>query len=908
MTLSSDASAAISGAFTVSVAFSENVTGFLVSSITVGNAILSDFSAADAQTYSATVTPVSNGPVTLSVPAGAAQDAAGNASLASEPLSVQADLNAPTVTLSAANGASASGPFEVTATFSENVTGVLITDFVIANGSASDFTATSARVYSVTVTPAQDGDVTINMAAGAATDSAGNPSTEAEPLSVTVDQTPPVLTMSTEAETVTGPFTVMMSLSETVEGFEETDLVVSNGEISDFAGSGTLYSVTVTPETLGAVTLSVADDAARDAAGNPLVGSSLGVTANGGDVEVELELTANIGPAGSVSSNFTLTNPGTTPISFTAFSDQPWVDVSPSSGEIGSLADLEFEITLNDQIDDLPAGTYVATVTVQVGSAADGQAKAGAATDGLVLATVPITVEVEERFGKFELVVLTPTGPTSGAAFSYASDIAEIDGLSLTADAGESRTRIDRLLNGSYEITQTLPEGYVLRSVSCSGDTDSGTVSDPLTGKIDLDLDAGESVSCVFENARDDDAIRVATQRAIRNFMARRGDRLIESAPDLSTRFTERAGSDGGSFAANGSALRTQMDFRTSLSGFRNQAANNAVGDNKDLMKPVMDGWDMWVSAEYARVEDERVGSGVDAKFFAAQFGVDYQIQNDLILGGLVQYDWMSEEDDELAQGVGAVAGAKVEGDGFMAGPYAVWQVSDSLVLDAMGLWGTSDNTVNPLGYYEDAFETKRYLLQANATGQFRHGRWTVRPQLSWSHYEDEQGAYVDTLGINIPSQTVTIGRLRAGPELIWNHEASNGTQVELGGAIRANWNYDGPGLLDQGGQLSDGGSDLRADGDLLLGLRFTNGASLRARVGVDGIGKENFSARSGRLELVFPFGGNGGSSGGTGAPASNMSMGMDGFGHDPFGPERHKDDAIRAMFTDGASSFPTLR
>ena len=109
-----------------------------------------------------------------------------------------------------------------------------------------------------------------------------------------------------------------------------------------------------------------------------------------------------------------------------------------------------------------------------------------------------------------------------------------------------------------------------------------------------------------------------------------------------------RNAQDGGSFSASGSALRTQMDFRTSLAGFRNRAQADAVGDNADLTKPFMEGWDVWVGAEYSRVEDERVGSGIDAKFFAAQVGVDYQVKDNLIVGGLVQYDWMQEEDEEL--------------------------------------------------------------------------------------------------------------------------------------------------------------------------------------------------------------------------------------------------------------------
>ena len=902
--------ASVNGPFDLVFNFSEDMTGLTASdfNVTNGTVVLTG----GPRDFTVTITPDGNGDISVDLPANSAFDPAGNGNEAfNATFSVKFDDEPPTVTASTPP-ASVNGPFDLVFSFTEDMSGLTASDFNVTNGTV--VLTGGPRDFTVTITPDGNGDISVGLPANSAFDPAGNGNEAFEAtIEVTVDQTAPTVSLSTDSSDVTGPFTVVMTFSEAVEGFEEGDVEVSNGTLSGFAGEGTSYSVLVTPETLGAVTLSIADGAAQDAAGNALVGDSLGVSATGGDVEVELAVTTTTGSAGDVGSAFTLSNPGTTPISFTASADQPWVDVTPSSGQIGSLGDLEFTITLNDQVDDLPAGTYVATVTVVIDDPAAGtaQAKASGSTDGLVLATVPVTVEVEERFGAFELVILSPTGLSNGSAFSYASDIPQIDGLSVPANVGESRTRIDELLNGSYEITQSVPEGWRLESVSCTGDLDGGTVVDPTTGKINVDLDAGETLSCIFENARDDDAIRLATQRAIRNFMARRGDRLLETAPDLSTRFTERGSTEGGSFSANGTALRTQMDFRTSLSGFRNRAAASAVGDNKDLMAPVMEGWDMWVSAEYSRVEDERVGSGIDAKFFAAQFGIDYQVKDNLILGGLVQYDWMSEEDEELAQGVGAVAGAQVEGDGFMVGPYGVWQVSDTLVLDAMGLWGTSDNTVNPLGYYEDAFETTRFLLRANATGQFAHGPWTIRPQLTWSHYEDEQDAYIDSLGIDIPSQRVTIGRLRAGPELLWTHAKEGGAQIQLGGAIRANWDYDGPGLLDQTGRLSDGGSSLRADGDLLLGLRLTNGLSLRAKVGIDGIGKGKFDARSGRLELSFPFGGAGGAGTGVGNnpafDALNMAwtsgnLDQTGLGNDTLASRRH--DPLEQFMRGANSNF----
>ncbi|MBY6069020.1 DUF11 domain-containing protein [Leisingera aquaemixtae] len=100
-TLSKDAgqpSAALSGPdsaqsepFQVTLAFSEDVTGFALSGLTLDNGAASDLSGSGAS-YSFTVTPDHDGTVTITAEAGAAADASGNASTASAALEVTAAL------------------------------------------------------------------------------------------------------------------------------------------------------------------------------------------------------------------------------------------------------------------------------------------------------------------------------------------------------------------------------------------------------------------------------------------------------------------------------------------------------------------------------------------------------------------------------------------------------------------------------------------------------------------------------------------------------------------------------------------------------------------------------------------------------------------------------------------------
>src|SRR5207253_1477740 len=61
------------------VTFSEDVTGFSASGLTVTNGTVSNFTMVNAQTYTFDVTPTADGIVFVKVPAGVAQDTAGNA-------------------------------------------------------------------------------------------------------------------------------------------------------------------------------------------------------------------------------------------------------------------------------------------------------------------------------------------------------------------------------------------------------------------------------------------------------------------------------------------------------------------------------------------------------------------------------------------------------------------------------------------------------------------------------------------------------------------------------------------------------------------------------------------------------------------------------------------------------------
>ncbi|MFB8794951.1 MAG: Ig-like domain-containing protein [Microcoleus sp.] len=131
------------------------------------------------------MTPTATGNVTVDVPTAKATDIAGNNNTAATQLTRTADLTAPTVTLTSTSAATVTGLFSATATFTEDVIGFDTTDITVANATVGNLVAVDAKTYTFDVTPTADGNVTVDIPAAKATDTAGNNNTAATQLTRT---------------------------------------------------------------------------------------------------------------------------------------------------------------------------------------------------------------------------------------------------------------------------------------------------------------------------------------------------------------------------------------------------------------------------------------------------------------------------------------------------------------------------------------------------------------------------------------------------------------------------------------------------------------------------------------------------------------------------------------------------
>ena len=280
------------GTITYTFTFSQSVNGFAVDDVVVvgGTKAATFASGVDGSSvYTLVITPNAGfqGNLTVNVPAGVATDLAGNPNTAAVQ-SVQAvDTLAPSVVITddeAGTANIAGGTITYTFTFSQSVNGFAVDDVVVVGGTKAATFASGAdgsSVYTLVVTPNAgfQGNLTVDVAAGVATDLAGNPNTAAPQSVQPVDTlAPSVVITDDEAGTANiagGTITYTFTFSQSVNGFAVDDVVVVGGTKAATFASGvdgsSVYTLVITPNAgfQGNLTVDVAAGVATDLAGNP---------------------------------------------------------------------------------------------------------------------------------------------------------------------------------------------------------------------------------------------------------------------------------------------------------------------------------------------------------------------------------------------------------------------------------------------------------------------------------------------------------------------------------------------------------------------------------------------------------------------------------------------------------------
>ena len=386
-------------AFTVT--FSKNVTGFDATGIKISGAASGiddgSFDAVNATTYTFTVSPTTDGTVTVDVPAGAAEDSEdGTASAAAARFSIQyaaaappAAAPVPTIASGAGPGPATESPIAFTVTFSKNVTGFDATGIKISGAASGiddgSFVPVSATTYTFSVSPAADGTVTVDVTAGAATGVAdGTASAAAAQFSITYaaaapPAAAPVPTIASGAgpgPATESPIAFTVTFSKNVTGFDATGIKISGAASGIDDGSfvpvsATTYTFSVSPAADGTVTVDVTAGAATGVADG---------TASAAAAQFSITYAAAAPPAAApVPTIASGAGPGPateSPIAFTVTFDKPVTGFDATGIKISGAA---------TGIDDgsfvpVTATTYTFTVSPPADGTVTVDVPAGAAT------------------------------------------------------------------------------------------------------------------------------------------------------------------------------------------------------------------------------------------------------------------------------------------------------------------------------------------------------------------------------------------------------------------------------------------------------------------------------------------------------------------------------------------------
>jgi|GEM_PF-1063801 len=331
----------------------------------------------------------------------------------------------------------------------------------------------------------------------------------------------------------------------------------------------------------------------------------------------------------------------------------------------------------------------------------------------------------------------------------------------------------------------------------------------------------------------DEDYVRTRTLAIINNFLARRADQITLNDPDLSNRLRE-TGSNG---RLNGYAERhrANLSFKAKVSG---EDANLWKLVGADHAAKV----NLWTEASLVSIHQDTADSDL-ALVFA---GIDYRVGEDTLIGLMGQYDWADEEDE--------TQNFEISGTGWMVGPYMVTKLTDSLIFDGRAAWGRSNNDVSPFGTYTDEFKTSRWLLKGQFTGEFDWDDWRVNPNLSVIYFEEDQKAYVDSLNIAIPSQTINLGRVTFGPRFSKTFKQGINSTITPSLGIRGIWDFESAEVLDLTSGLPTGTDQFRARIEPGITIGLDGGTRLILDGFYDGLGADDYEAYGGKVGVSFPI------------------------------------------------------
>lgn len=257
--------------------------------------------------------------------------------------------------------------------------------------------------------------------------------------------------------------------------------------------------------------------------------------------------------------------------------------------------------------------------------------------------------------------------------------------------------------------------------------------------------------------------------------------------------------------------------------------------------------WNVWLEGRVVGAWDSLAQT--NASGFAGSAGVDYKFKPWLAVGMSV-----GVETYETKFGFNGVRLGSV---GLSAVPYVGFRLSDNVFASAfVGLTQLTYNSNPQLGSTAN-YTALRVMFGGSLFGNWQAGDWSIRPILSGTYGSEAQAGYTDSLGNVVPGQTVSYGRLSAGPEVGYTfHAPDNSWAVKPYVLAKANLDFassnssllQGQSVVLRPGTLGSGSAGLGVDS------RFPSGFYLRVEGSYDSIGVSGLDVLTGLIRGGMTF------------------------------------------------------
>ncbi len=286
----------------------------------------------------------------------------------------------------------------------------------------------------------------------------------------------------------------------------------------------------------------------------------------------------------------------------------------------------------------------------------------------------------------------------------------------------------------------------------------------------------------------------------------------------------------------------TNANFATSLSQWRSSLSAADAAKLKEaaevsgetlpvpqLPRQAVPKLDFWAEGRREAFTQSGTKEGSGLTTFV---GADYRVDNDLLIGGLVQLD-------EGRQTVLAAPEA-AKGTAYMAGPYLAYRVTPHVLLDAKAAWGTAQDTA-VTGAGSTAFGTDRMLGEAKVTGQWGWQGWQLSQSGAITHLNEKT-----SLGMTgLDGTSVDVTRLSVGPEVKRRFEAGENASIAPFAFFKSSVDVSNQSLTDAGALNTIGGGVTFANPDS-FNIRATADYSENTDSDASGVG-------TGRVQINVP-------------------------------------------------------